>query len=1167
MQLTGSGVTVPTQTGTTLVAGQVDVSGQQGGRVALLGQQVGLVGATVNASGGNGGGTVLVGGDYLGQGTIPNAAFTFVSPDSTLRADALSGGNGGKVIVWADQATRFYGTITAQGGAESGNGGFVETSGKQFLEVIGATVDTSARLGQVGTWLLDPFDLTISVSGDQNVTGLTTGPLFTPSSSPSNLNVTTLENALVVNDVTVSANKIDVLDSINFTGASDRTLTLNAAGEIEVQDGVSITSSIAALNLAFNANDSIKLNGSSSGISINTNGGSVQLLADADSSSGGALSITHAFILTGGADFVGFGTGDSNFSNGITITNSTLNTGSGHIFLTGNGFTSGSGNGNIGIKLDNSALITTGSGTINLTGIGGDGSGDQNYGILLQNSAQIIASGDGVITLNGTGGNGINDNYGVFLDGSTTSISANSGDITITGIGNGTGTNNYGILLQNGADISESGTGNLTLNGTGGNGTSSNVGILLFGAGTSVSSSGSGTMQLLGIGQGNSTTNIGVAILGGASVFASGSGSTLLDGTGGSGGTANHGVLLQGPTTSIQVTNGSLSIQGVANGSGSSQGIRIDSGVTISAIGSGDIDLQGTGAGISDGIFSTGSGNLIGGGSATGNISLTADRLTLDNVTVQGSGTLLIQPLSQSTSIGVGSGSSGTLNLNTTELANLVDGFTSITIGRSDSSGAMNIGTATLQDNLKLQTPSGGTMTFTGTLDLGGNNLTLKSGGTVTQSAGAIANVNGLELIGTGSYSLTSSTNDVNTLVANTNAVSFRDLDDLTIGTVGSTTGITTSNDSVNLQVGTNLAIDAPINLGNGNLTLNVGSGVSQTLSIVANGLELLGSGATYNLTGTNIINTLAGDIAALNFNNIASFTIGTVNSTNGLRVSGTTQLTSTSAVSQTQAVITPDLELLGSGSFTLTNGANDIDILASNTIGGVSFSDVDDLTIGSVLSASGMTTSNSDVSLQVGTTLTINAPISLGSGNLTLQVGTATTQDAATSESSGGAITAAGLVLLGNGSYDLWNSANDVSTLAANTNNLIHFTDQNGFNIGTVNTTNGVTTTGNLVLDAGGAVTQTQAIAAAGLGLLGSGSYTLENTANNVTTLAADTTGAISYIDADGLTIGSVNPTGITSTSGFYSYPHGQSHPGCPNCHYGNGDTLGSRSGQCLLK
>jgi hypothetical protein len=54
-------------------------------------------------------------------------------------------------------------------------------------------------------------------------------------------------------------------------------------------------------------------------------------------------------------------------------------------------------------------------------------------------------------------------------------------------------------------------------------------------------------------------------------------------------------------------------------------------------------------------------------------------------------------------------------------------------------------------------------------------------------------------------------------------------VDDLTIGTVGATTGITTSNDEVRLRTGTTLAINGAVNLGTGNLTLNAGGNVTQT--------------------------------------------------------------------------------------------------------------------------------------------------------------------------------------------------------------------------------------------------------------------------------------------------------------------------------------------------
>jgi filamentous hemagglutinin family protein len=165
-QLTNSQTVIPNTAGTAIVSGNVSVTSpvpnpsQLPPKIQILGDRVGLVGANLNASGVNGGGSVFIGGDFQGKGVIPNALMTFVSADSTIKADALQSGNGGRVIVWADNATRFFGSISARGGAISGDGGFVEVSGKQNL-VFDGKVDLNAAMGKGGTLLLDPTDVTI----------------------------------------------------------------------------------------------------------------------------------------------------------------------------------------------------------------------------------------------------------------------------------------------------------------------------------------------------------------------------------------------------------------------------------------------------------------------------------------------------------------------------------------------------------------------------------------------------------------------------------------------------------------------------------------------------------------------------------------------------------------------------------------------------------------------------------------------------------------------------------------------------------------------------------------------------------------------------------------------------------------------------------------------
>ncbi|MGB0129169.1 MAG: filamentous hemagglutinin N-terminal domain-containing protein, partial [Rhodocyclaceae bacterium] len=155
--------------GATLVSGSLDASGresgQTGGTVSVMGYHVGLTEqASIDASGSAGGGTVLIGGDYQGNNpAVRNAAATYFSPQARISADALQTGNGGKVILWSDGPTRAYGTISARGGANGGNGGLVETSG-HWLDVAGARVSAAAPAGVAGSWLLDPGNITISHS-------------------------------------------------------------------------------------------------------------------------------------------------------------------------------------------------------------------------------------------------------------------------------------------------------------------------------------------------------------------------------------------------------------------------------------------------------------------------------------------------------------------------------------------------------------------------------------------------------------------------------------------------------------------------------------------------------------------------------------------------------------------------------------------------------------------------------------------------------------------------------------------------------------------------------------------------------------------------------------------------------------------------------------------
>ena len=268
------------QGGTTLNSGTLDAASAtgNGGTVHMLGQHVGVIDSgSIDVSGATGGGTILVGGDYQGKNiSIENAEVTYVGAQATLRADATQNGNGGKVIVWADDTTRAYGSISAQGGALGGDGGFVETSGHRYLDVNGVYVDTRALQGVTGNWLLDPRDLTIlggvGTGTNYAVSGST---IFTAANNASSsIYAGTINTALTSNSVTINTgtgNSGDIVfDStsgailISTAGSTaSRTLTLNALGNIvftgsSASPNTSFQSSLdstnpIALNVALNA--------------------------------------------------------------------------------------------------------------------------------------------------------------------------------------------------------------------------------------------------------------------------------------------------------------------------------------------------------------------------------------------------------------------------------------------------------------------------------------------------------------------------------------------------------------------------------------------------------------------------------------------------------------------------------------------------------------------------------------------------------------------------------------------------------------------------------------------------------------------------------------------------------------------------------------------------
>src|SRR5207249_4949300 len=141
------------------------------------------------------------------------------------------------------------------------------------------------------------------------------------------------------------------------------------------------------------------------------------------------------------------------------------------------------------------------------------------------------------------------------------------------------------------------------------------------------------------------------------------------------------------------------------------------------------------------------------------------------------------------------------------------------------------------------------------------------------QGAAGVLTGDELGITAGGAVTLCVATNDVNTLSINTTGlIEFRDGDDLTIGTVAAgvgcgfagASGLVSNDNDINLNAGTSLAINAPINAGTGDVRLVAGTTVTQatggTITADELGITAGGSGtlcAAPKVGNTPAVNTI----------------------------------------------------------------------------------------------------------------------------------------------------------------------------------------------------------------------------------------------------------------------------------------------------------------------
>ncbi len=454
----GGRVTLDAGAGTAWVRGAVSVNAGDtaggigagpasgvGGEVQVLGRQVGLDDtARIDASGVAGGGRVFLGGDESGRlGTLPRADALYVAAGAQVRADAGDTGDGGRVIAWGTHSSRVHGSLSARGGARGGDGGFIETSGG-WLDTLGARIDATAARGAAGTWLLDPYNITITDNADTAPLTPTSPGAFTSGSASTLIASSQINSALNQGTsvtVTTGAGGTEPGDifvtnaNLNTTASTPVSLTLNAARNINISQSV-IGGATQPLSIALNA---------------------------AGNGAGG-VDVTNSQLRSASGQITATGVADrGSVFNGISLRDSVVDAGTGKVTLVGSSSSTSGATATTafgyGVAIMNStvnAREVSITGAANVAGSGGAGIGIFGTSKLsAQTSLQLVGAGT-------TTGLGVYDSSALSVRSSAPSA---PGVLSLVGqaeVGAGVAINGTGVTVkgEQGASISMSGVSN-----------------------------------------------------------------------------------------------------------------------------------------------------------------------------------------------------------------------------------------------------------------------------------------------------------------------------------------------------------------------------------------------------------------------------------------------------------------------------------------------------------------------------------------------------------------------------------------------------------------------------------------------------------------------------------------------------------------------------------
>ena len=1160
-------------TGTLLDYGTIDVSttatGATGGSVQLLGKYVGLTGdARIDASGNSGGGTILIGGDEHGANAgVRDATRAYVGQDVTLSADALVQGHGGKIVVWSNDVTLYFGSLSARGGAAGGDGGLAEVSGAESLNFLGNS-DLSAAFGQTGILLLDPT--TITIQHKTSATSADDGQL--DAGTPATGNGSTIG----VIDFADTPSAMTISDfKINAIGATNN-IELDATQSITANNNVSVSVAHNLLLQTTNATTAGVIDLSNGSFATTGTGTTITISASTSGTTSG--NITLGALTTAGGDII-ISTGK-----GSIAVNGAVDAGAGIVTLTAAGGISETGTITAGavavtntaagdVDLSKANVVSTFSGS-NTTGnitfsdgkatltINGVDTSAANNDISIANTGSIsvngaLTAGTGNVSLTATTGIGETATGSITAAALSVTNNTTSGVITLGQSANAvstfSGSNTKGnitfvdtkaALTVNGVDTSTAANKNITITNTAGS--LAMAGTLTAGNGTVTLSATAGMTETGTITAGTlgvTNTTAGDVTLGTANVVSTFSGSNTV-----------------GNITFVD-TKAALTVNGVDTSTAANKNITITNTAGSLAVagtvtaGTGTVTLSAT-AGMTE------TGTITAG--AVGVTNTTAGDVALGTANVVGAFS--------------GSNTAGNVTFN--------DGIAALTVNGVDTSAASN--------DIAI-TNTAGTIAVAGTVNAGAGTVTLTSAGTISETgkilAGALA-----ATTTSGDITLGSATNSVATFAAKDSAaggtITFNDAAALTVGTVSGVVGQRTNSSDITLATAGALTLSEAVSTSSGasgTVRLQAVGNVTQAAAGIITGLNLgvntaLGDiglglapnvvsgtfGATALTGGVEFRDSLtynAGSVAAvlglfLGANGITASPAGNItlisdtslDVNSALTTTGIVRLQAGGNITQTAAITAASLGAsTSSGNIDLENAGNSIATFAAQntdgtTPGTITFKNslLTPLTIGTVAAAAdgstsalaGVVSNKGSITLSTAGALTLNQAVSTGSGasgTVRLQATGAITQAAAgiiTGLNLGVNTNSSGDVVLGlapnavSGTFGATAASGSVEfrdsvtcTEGAVTALAGLFLGANGITVAaagnitlisdtSLNVNSALTTTGTVRLQAAGDVIQTAAISAGSLGVFtSSGKIDLENASNSFSILAARNT------------------------------------------------------------